>query len=72
MFSSPGGSVTVECSGSAISLVFSSPTDGYTQKVSRSGPDEVEVKFFADGRPTYEVKAVCVNGQPVQPPSDDG
>lgn len=62
--------MTVECNGSVISSWSSSPAPGYTQKVEHSGPQEVEVKFFAEGQRTYEVKAVCVNGQPVEPPSD--
>lgn len=61
--------MTVGCNGSEIQLLASSPSYGYTQKVEHSGPQEVEVKFFAEGR-TYEVKAVCVNGQPVEPPPD--
>lgn len=70
-FSTAGGSVTVSCQGSAISLVAATPQDGYAVTVSNAGPEEVEVHFTSD-RNESEVKATCVGGQPTLAGSDGG
>ncbi len=70
-FSTAGGSVTVSCQGSAISLVAATPQDGYAVTVSNAGPEEVEVHFTSD-RNESEVKATCVGGQPALAGGDGG
>ncbi len=63
-FSSTGGTATVSCQGSVISLVSASPANGYTLAVRSSGPDTVDVDFNAQTR-VSNVRARCSNGQPV-------
>lgn len=58
---STGGVVTVSCSGSTITLVSSSPRNGYSQEVDHSGPDQVAVKFRSSEHES-EIQAVCRNG----------
>ncbi len=43
-----GGTVVVEASGGAVSLVSAVPTPGYTVEVDEQGPDEVRVEFESD------------------------
>ena len=63
-FTTSGGSVTVSCEGSTISLVSASPADGYTLDVGSSGPTFVDVEFHAGASEGPEVHATCKNGQP--------
>jgi hypothetical protein len=65
-FSTQGGTVTVSCQGSTISLVSASPADGYTLAVRSSGPQFVDVDF--NGQPSGSaVRAYCNrNGQPTR------
>ena len=64
-FSISGGTVTVSCQGSTISLVSASPSNGYTLSVRNSGPIDVDVDF--NGQPNGSaVQATCRNGQPVR------
>jgi hypothetical protein len=65
-FSTSGGTVTVSCQASAISLISASPADGYTLAVRSSGPLVVDVDF--NGQPSASaIRAVCNrSGQPVK------
>jgi len=65
-FSTSGGTVTVSCQGSTISLISASPADGYTLAVRSSGPQFVDVDF--NGQPSGSaVRAFCNrNGQPTR------
>ncbi len=64
-FSTSGGTVTVSCQGSTISLVSASPADGYALVVRSSGPGFVDVDFT--GQPNgSSVRATCMNGAPVR------
>jgi hypothetical protein len=65
-FSSSGGTVTVACQGSTISLISASPADGYTLAVRSSGPQFVDVDFNAQPSGSA-VRAFCNrNGQPTR------
>lgn len=57
----PGGYVSVECRGRAVSLVAAQADAGFVVEVDERGPDEVTVAFEGqgeEGRET-EVSAVC-------------
>ncbi len=43
-----GGTVVVEASGGAVSLVSAVPNPGYEVEVDDAGPDEVRVEFESD------------------------
>jgi hypothetical protein len=43
-----GGTVVVEASGGAVSLVSAVPNPGYSVEVDEHGPDEVRVEFESD------------------------
>jgi hypothetical protein len=63
-FTVTGGTVGVSCRGSAISLVFATPRNGYTMDKSHRAPHEVEVEFEGpDGKGRF--KAECSGGSPV-------
>jgi hypothetical protein len=64
-FSTSGGTVTVQCVGSTISLVTTSAFDGYGFTVMNSGPSSVSVSFSGQGH-NSSVWARCSNGQPVR------
>jgi hypothetical protein len=62
-----GGTVQVSCTGTAASLVYAQPDDGFTVEVHERGPDRVEVRF--EGRDDESdnesrVRAACVAGVP--------
>ncbi len=62
----PGGYVSVECLGRAISLVAAQADAGFVVEVNKRGPDEVDVAFEGqgeEGRET-EVSAVCRSAVP--------
>jgi hypothetical protein len=63
-FNTGGGTLTVECQGSAISLVSASPANGYTLMVHSSGPTSVSLDF-AKQTQDWSVHVTCQNGQPV-------
>ena len=69
-FGSPGGTVTVRCSGSTISLVSATPQSGFRTQVDNPGPQQVEVHFVSSTR-EYEIHAICQNGQPTAGAVDD-
>jgi|LULE01.1.fsa_nt_gb hypothetical protein len=64
----PAGAITVECRGSAVSLVGAYPSaDGWVVEVKDRGPERVEAEF--EGRGEQEgaetrVRAECVSGVP--------
>jgi len=60
-----GGQVGVSCTGARIELLFATPQDGWTVKVSQSGPESVEVAFRRGGSQS-DLHAVCVNGTPTR------
>jgi hypothetical protein len=63
-FTVTGGTVGVSCRGSAISLVFATPRNGYTMDKGHRGPREVEVEFEGpDGKGRF--KAECSGSSPV-------
>jgi hypothetical protein len=64
-FADAGGTVTVACQGSSISLTSATPFDGYSLTVQNSGPLQVVVTFTGNGS-TFTIRAHCYNGQPVQ------
>jgi len=61
----PGGTVAASCTGSAISLLYATPLDGWTVEVGAAGPDHLEVELRQSGTET-KVTAVCVAGVPQQ------
>jgi hypothetical protein len=63
-FTVTGGTVGVSCRGSAISLVFATPRNGYTMDKGHRGPREVEVEFEGPGG-KGRFKAECSGGSPV-------
>jgi hypothetical protein len=70
-FTSPGGTVTVACTGpSTIRLVVALPdvTAGWSSQVETRGPDEVEVEF-TDGDEELRTRARC-DGGVVEPDVD--
>jgi hypothetical protein len=67
-----GGQVAAACAGSAIRLLYATPTDGWTVLVEGTGPQEVDVRFTRDGART-RVRAECVAGTPEsRSTTDDG
>lgn len=65
-----GGQVGVSCEGATITLLYATPSDGWSVDVKRSGPQEVEAEFEL-GDDDTTVRAVCVGGVPEQQ-ADDG
>ena len=65
-----GGQVGVSCEGATITLLYATPSDGWSVDVKRSGPQEVEAEFEL-GDDDTTVRAVCVGGVPEQT-TDDG
>jgi hypothetical protein len=63
-FHTGGGTLTVECQGSTISLVSASPANGYTLTVHSSGPTSVSLDF-SNPPQVWSVHVTCQNGQPV-------
>ncbi|BDO43006.1 hypothetical protein [Cellulomonas sp. NTE-D12] len=61
----PGGTVAASCTGSAISLLYATPLDGWTVEVGAAGPDHLEVELRQSGAET-KVTAVCAGGVPQQ------
>lgn len=62
VFSSLGGSVSVECTGSSsIRLVLASPATGWQMSKEKPGPEEVEVEF-ARGEDEVRTRARCDGG----------
>lgn len=61
----PGGTVAASCTGSAISLLYATPLDGWTVEVGAAGPDHLEVELRQSGTET-KVTAVCAGGVPQQ------
>ena len=63
-YNTGGGTLTVECQGTAISLVSASPASGYTLTVRSSGPTSVSLDFSKQTQ-AWSVHVTCQNGQPV-------
>jgi hypothetical protein len=63
-FGNEGGTVTLSCDGSAISLVSATPRQGYTMNVTNAGPEEVAVVFKSSTH-DEEIHGHCVGGRPV-------
>jgi hypothetical protein len=63
-FTTGGGTLTVECQGSTISLVSASPANGYTLAVRGSGPTSVSLDFSKQTQ-NWSVHVTCQNGQPI-------
>ena len=64
-YSSPGGQITVRCSGDEISLLSALPANGYQLRVNNGGPKQVTVSFSGNSG-GYQISAVCQNGNPVR------
>lgn len=58
-----GGTVAASCSADAISLLYATPTDGWTVEVEAAGPGQVVVELSSGERRT-DVSAACVAGVP--------
>ena len=58
-----GGVVAVACTGDSISLLYATPSDGWTVDVGSAGPQRVEVELTQEGSET-KVSATCVAGTP--------
>lgn len=68
----PGGVVAVLCRGATISLLYATPSDGWTVEVGSAGPEHVEVELRRDDAET-KLKAECVGGTPQRElRTDDG
>jgi hypothetical protein len=63
-FTASGGTATVSCQGSTISLVTATPNDGYALTVQSAGPSIVVV-VFDGGRRSSTIRARCSYGRPV-------
>ncbi len=67
-----GGTVSVECTGSRISLLTATPDNGWTMEVGSRGPEKVEVELHRSEQETKLV-ARCSDGAPIRSvSSDDG
>lgn len=67
----PGGIVAVSCRDAAITLLYATPSDGWTVEVGAAGPERVEVELHHDKDET-KLTAECVAGTPEhQVDSDD-
>jgi hypothetical protein len=60
-----GGTVAAACTASAISLLYATPQDGWTIEVGSTGPEHLEIEL-THGEQETKVRAVCVDGTPVQ------
>lgn len=60
-----GGTVSVECTGSRISLLYATPDDGWTVEVGSRGPEKVEVELDGSAGETTLV-ARCSSGTPTR------
>lgn len=77
----PGGIVAVSCRGEVITLLYATPSDGWTVEVGGAGPERVEVELHRDDAET-KLSGTCVAGTPepridsdddgTQSGSDDG
>jgi hypothetical protein len=61
-YSSAGGSIVVQITAGAVSLVSNTPADGFTANVHDDGPDRVEVRFDR-GDTEWRIRVDVVNGQ---------
>lgn len=59
----PGGVIGVSCSGAAITLLYATPSDGWTVELGSTGPQHVEVQLQRDGAETT-LTGTCVAGTP--------
>jgi hypothetical protein len=66
-----GGQVSALCRGSAISLTYATPQDGWAMEQKRAGPDEIEVEF-RQGENETKVRASCVGGVPTETVESEG
>jgi hypothetical protein len=62
-FGSPGGTITVRCTGDSIGLVAATPQSGYTTDVGDTGPDNIDVNFASSSH-EYDMQVVCQGGVP--------
>ncbi|MCG2800027.1 MAG: hypothetical protein L6367_16000 [Cellulomonas sp.] len=60
-----GGTVAAACTASAISLLYATPQDGWTIEVGSTGPEHLEIELTR-GEQETKVRAVCIDGSPVQ------
>lgn len=60
-----GGVVAASCTGSAISLLYATPSDGWRVKIEKRGPDSISVEFD-NGDHESKVRGSCVAGVPQQ------
>jgi hypothetical protein len=56
-----GGTVTVQCINSSVSLVSAVPNDRYSKEVGNKGPEQVEVQFNSEAHESH-VTATCRAG----------
>jgi len=59
--SSPGGSVTVQCSGNAVALVSATPAPGYTRVIDKADGSDVRIEFLK-GDSQSRIEARCSAG----------
>lgn len=64
-----GGVVAASCMGSAISLLYATPSDGWRVKIERRGPDSISVEFD-NGDHESKLRGSCVAGVPQQSTSE--
>ena len=62
-FGSPGGTVTVRCTGDSVALVAATPQSGYTTFLEETGPDEIDVSFASSSH-EYDMQVQCQGGIP--------
>ncbi|WP_372593442.1 hypothetical protein [Actinotalea sp.] len=60
-----GGTVSVECTATRISLLFATPDDGWTVEVGSRGPEKVEVELHRSEDET-KITAECSDGTPTR------
>jgi len=62
-FGSPGGTVSVRCTGDSITLVSATPQSGYSTDLGDPGPDQVNINFASSAH-EYDMQVVCQGGIP--------
>src|SRR6185437_15454966 len=67
-FSSPGGTVTADCSGAVVTLRYWSPAQGYEADHVVPGPGETASIRFRQGGRGHGIRLAfsCSDGSPVQ------
>ncbi|MCV2393072.1 hypothetical protein OEB99_02010 [Actinotalea sp. M2MS4P-6] len=66
-----GGTVSVECRASSITLLYATPDNGWTVEIGSRGPEKVEVELHRSEQETKLV-ATCSGGTPTKSVTTEG